>query len=59
MKILAMQGFDHLMGTVGTGLARSMSALVASGWNIPNLQAPNNLGYIDGYFPRQDLASAQ
>lgn len=45
MKILAMQGFDHLMGTVGTGLARSMSALVASGWNIPNLQAPSNLGY--------------
>jgi len=50
MKILAIQGFDHLMGIEGAGLSQSISALVASGWNIPNVQAPVNIGYTTATF---------
>ena len=45
MRILAMQGFDHLNGVEGTLVYRTMPVLLASGWNIPNTQAPSNLNY--------------
>lgn len=45
MRILAMQGFDHLNGVEGTQIYRALPVLLACGWSIPSTQAPSNLNY--------------